>query len=295
MENISPIYNTKIPIEYQHYVDILEKTNQQMGLWMSSLGVLVSALGVLFAVLSIVVGVYGFWKYKSHQKELKDQLKAFMDSINVQIQDQINLYDGRFEKLLNVYEGKLKTTDGQQKEMIEGLINDLRFERLRAVSSVGIQKNNGLDSGYSIKLVSGSLIRGETLDWVYWYAHNGQRYAFPNFDVLQSWFPSFDEKQILKITDRQMASIALAGNMLYRPGSRLIKISSDPKIYVIGQNGLLHWIHPEAVIREIYGFNWKSKLATVKDVYFVDYSMGRDISNAADFNPDYEQSIAQLP
>lgn len=295
MENISPIYSTRIPIEYQHYVDVLEKTNQQLGLWMSSLGVLVSALGVLFAVLSIVVGIYGFWKYKSHKKELEEQLDAFMASVNNQIQNQINAYDDRFGNLLKIYEGKLEETDGKQKDVIENLINDLQRERLRAISSIGVQKNDLIDVGSGIKLLPGSLIMGETLDWIYWYGYDGQRYAFPNQDVLKSWFPTFNEKQVQKITDRQLASITLVRNMFYKPGSRLIKISSDPKIYAVGQNGLIHWIYPESVIQELYGPNWKTNLVTVKDVYFVDYRVGERITNSANFNPDYLQMTAQLP
>lgn len=154
---------------------------------------------------------------------------------------------------------------------------------------------NKKHSSEKIGIVPGSLIKGETLNTVYWYGRDCQRYSFPDVDVLKSWFPCVDETAIQLITDRQLADIVLAGNMVYRAGTRIIKIASDEKIYAVGQNGMIHWIHSTEVIENIFGSDWKKLLVVVKDVYFVDYSVGRTINHKEDFDPVYEQALAQLP
>jgi len=292
----TPISSSSSETATENYIQILEKTNEQLPLWIDSLGVFVSALGVLFTALAIFVSLFGYWKYKSHKKELDDRLVSFMDATDTQIKRQIQIYDERFELLLNSYENKLETADNQQKAVIEGIMRDLRAERLRVVASVGLHNSrNGYVGTNRSQLATGSLIKGETLNSVYWYGRDGQRYTFPDEDVLKSWFPDVDALDIQKITDEQMASITLAGNMVYRAGTRLIKTISDPKIYVIGQNGLIHWVHPHEVIEKIFGSEWKNLLVTIKDVYFVDYTVGGDVKNSDEFNPNYEQAIASLP
>src|SRR3989339_1408533 len=206
----TPISSSSSETATENYIQILEKTNEQLPLWIDSLGVFVSALGVLFTALAIFVSLFGYWKYKSHKKELDDRLVSFMDATDTQIKRQIQIYDERFELLLNSYENKLETADNQQKAVIEGIMRDLRAERLRVVASVGLHNSrNGYVGTNRSQLATGSLIKGETLNSVYWYGRDGQRYTFPDEDVLKSWFPDVDALDIQKITDEQMASITL--------------------------------------------------------------------------------------
>lgn len=44
----------------QQYLDILEKTNQQLSLWWNPYGLMIGALGVLFAVLAIFAAILIF-------------------------------------------------------------------------------------------------------------------------------------------------------------------------------------------------------------------------------------------
>src|SRR5690606_38495585 len=75
----------------------------------------------------------------------------------------------------------------------------------------------------------------------------------------------------------------------YRPGIRLVKITTDPKVYAVDSHGTLRWISSQAAASAIYGGDWNTKIDDVPDAFFVNYRIGTDINSAADFNP---QSVA---
>ncbi|HLD18337.1 MAG TPA: hypothetical protein VJB99_04735, partial [Patescibacteria group bacterium] len=82
---------------------------------------------------------------------------------------------------------------------------------------------------------AGDLIKGTTLSTVYYYATDGKRYAFPNEKTYFTWYSDFSGVKTL--SDSELAAISLAGNIVYRPGSRWIKIASDPKVYAVTTDG----------------------------------------------------------
>jgi hypothetical protein len=82
-----------------------------------------------------------------------------------------------------------------------------------------------------------------------------------------------------------LAQITIGGNVTYRPGFKMVKITTDPKVYAIDMHGVLRWIVNETVAEGLYGLNWQSKIDDVSDAFFVDYTMGADINSLADFNP----------
>ncbi len=126
---------------------------------------------------------------------------------------------------------------------------------------------------------SGDVIRGTTLSTLYYLASNGQRYAFPNEKTYKSWYADFSGVQTL--SDSALAAIPLAGNIVYRPGARWIKIQSDPKTYAVTPQGQIRWIETEAVAVGLAGANWNTFIDDVSDVFFVDYSVGASLASAA--------------
>ncbi|MBI2550973.1 hypothetical protein HYV73_01345 [Candidatus Uhrbacteria bacterium] len=125
----------------------------------------------------------------------------------------------------------------------------------------------------------GSLIKGPTLSTVYYYAKDGSRYAFPNEKTYFTWYSDFSS--VTKITDSELAAIPLAGNVVYRPGSRFLKIQSDPKTYAVEPNGKLRWIETEAVAMGLDGANWSQFIDDVPDVFFNDYTVGMSLTSAS--------------
>ena len=89
---------------------------------------------------------------------------------------------------------------------------------------------------------SGSLVQGSSAA-VYYVAADGKRYAFPNERIYRSWYANFSTVQ--RITDSQLADIPLGGVVHYRPGFRMVKITSDPKVYAE------HTIHIDLIPSEV--------------------------------------------
>lgn len=124
----------------------------------------------------------------------------------------------------------------------------------------------------------GDLIKGTSLSTVYYYGSNGQRYAFPNEKTYFSWYKDFST--VKTISDSELASITLAGNIVYRPGARWIKITSDKKVYVVSTTGKVRWVENEATAKGLGGDNWNAHIDDVPDVFFTDYTVGDSLTTA---------------
>lgn len=117
---------------------------------------------------------------------------------------------------------------------------------------------------------------------VYFYANDQKRYVFPNEKTYFSWFNDFSA--VKTITDSELAAIIIGGNVTIRPGTKLVKITTDPKVYAVTRCGTLHWIESEAVANALYGGAWASRVVDVPDGFFVNYSVGSSIPTAV--HPD---------
>lgn len=128
----------------------------------------------------------------------------------------------------------------------------------------------------------GDLIQGSNKA-VYYYGADGKRYVFPNQEVYFSWYEDFS--LVKKITDQQLALIPLGGNVTYKPGVCLVKITTDPKVYAVDQGGQLKWVSTETMAQNIYGSNWQTKIKDIADVFFTDYIIAPQITQATDYSP----------
>jgi len=133
---------------------------------------------------------------------------------------------------------------------------------------------------------SGKLVKMNGLSTIYYVASNGKRYVFPSVNIYNSWFTDFDE--VTTIPDTELYDLPLGGNVLYRPGALLVKITTDPKVYAVSKNGKLRWIKTEAIAKALYGDNWNSLIDDVADSFFTNYQIGDAIEDSGDFDPDEE-------
>lgn len=130
---------------------------------------------------------------------------------------------------------------------------------------------------------SGDLIRGESFSAVYYMGEDGMRYVFPNDKTYFTWYDNFDTVKFL--SDADLAKVQIGGNVTYKPGSKMIKINSDPKTYAVGQDGSLWWVTSEEVAVSLYGPNWNTMIDDVPDAFFGNYQTAGDINSAGDFDP----------
>jgi hypothetical protein len=111
---------------------------------------------------------------------------------------------------------------------------------------------------------------------VYYYATDAKRYVFPNEKTYFAWYNDFSG--VKTITDTELAAIAIGGNVTVRPGTKLVKITTDPKVYAVTKCGTLHWIESETVAKALYGDAWATRVIDVPDSFFVNYTVGSSIS-----------------
>ena len=134
----------------------------------------------------------------------------------------------------------------------------------------------------AVTFSSGDLIKAST-PAVYYYASDGKRYVFPNEKTFKTWYSDFSS--VKTITDAELGAITIGGNVTYKPGVKLVKITTDPKVYAVAANGTLRWVSTEAVAIALYGASWGTLVQDVSDAFFVNYTVGTAIAAAADFSP----------
>lgn len=78
--------NQQIKINTQ-YQEVLEKTNNQLGLWTNPYSLMVGGLAVLFTVLTIVAAVMIWWQSRENREMVREELDKV---INKQKQDALN-------------------------------------------------------------------------------------------------------------------------------------------------------------------------------------------------------------
>lgn len=130
---------------------------------------------------------------------------------------------------------------------------------------------------------SGTLVKSPSYSAVYYLGDDGKRYVFPSENVYSSWYPDFSG--VTTITDSQLYASPIGGNVTYKPGSKMVKITTDPKVYAVDKNGTLRWIVGEDVAVSLYGSDWATKVSDIPDAFFTNYRVGSPISQVSDFSP----------
>jgi hypothetical protein len=84
-----------------------------------------------------------------------------------------------------------------------------------------------------------------------YYVTDGTRSAFPNQTTYFSWYQDFS--LVEEVTAGELAAYPLKGNMTIRPGTYLIKLTTDPNVYVVEPGNRLRLIPSEEAARTLYG------------------------------------------
>lgn len=144
-------------------------------------------------------------------------------------------------------------------------------------------------STHAATLTSGSLIKASG-PAVYYFSENGTRYAFPDLSTYSSWYSDFSAVQT--ITDSELAQVPFGGLVTIRPGSRMVKIQTDPRVYAVARGGVLRWVQTEELARTLYGETWNRNVSDVPDAFFTNYRIQSEIVQSSDFSASSEQSAA---
>jgi len=122
----------------------------------------------------------------------------------------------------------------------------------------------------AVELNDGDLIKGSS-SAVYYYANN-KRYVFPTESTFKTWHADFSK--VKTISDDQRASIGIGTpNIVFKAGTNLVKITTDPKVYAVGMNGMLHHVATEAAAKTLWGNDWAKWVKDVPDSFFTNYKV----------------------
>lgn len=125
---------------------------------------------------------------------------------------------------------------------------------------------------------SGSLLRGSTAT-VYIIGSDSKRYAFPDAQTFRSWYA--DDSGVQRVNDVILAAFPLGGLVTIRPGTFLVKVTTDPKTYAIEPGGMLRWVSDETTAIALYGSTWAKRVVDVPDAFFINYRVGVPVSASA--------------
>jgi hypothetical protein len=146
-------------------------------------------------------------------------------------------------------------------------------------ASLTINADKGLvvDPSTEIFCTPGALIRIPLISSVYYCGFDGKRYVFPNEGTYATWYKDFSTVQM--ITPEDMAKIHLGGNVTYRPGVKLVKITTDPRVYAVDRNGTLRLMINPTIASKYYGAAWSKSVEDIPDAFFTNYKIGNSINN----------------
>jgi hypothetical protein len=163
---------------------------------------------------------------------------------------------------------------------------------LRSLSTIGLVLL-GLGSAaatHAATLYPGDLLKLSSRPDVYYFGTDGKRYVFPNEKTYFTWYTGFSTKLV---SDAELAAVSVGGAVTYRPGAKLVKVTTDPKVYAVSHGGTLRWIETEQLAAGLYGPDWSTKVDDLPDAFFATYKVGSPISKLTDYVPSAE--LAQHP
>ncbi len=118
---------------------------------------------------------------------------------------------------------------------------------------------------------AGDLIKTDAYSTVYYLGEDGKRYGFPNEATFFSWYDDFSG--VMTVAQDELESYRVAGMITMRPGTKLVKIQSDPRVYAVEPGGALRWIDSEETAQALYGDAWNTIIVDVPDAFIGNYSV----------------------
>ena len=94
---------------------------------------------------------------------------------------------------------------------------------------------------------------------VYWFT-GGYKRPFSSEKAFMSWFPSFDRVSIKRVKKDEISYLAWGPSMPYKPGSRMIKVPDDSKVYNIQVDGTVCHVKDEKDAAKLFGKKWNKSV-----------------------------------
>ncbi|OHB18515.1 MAG: hypothetical protein A2854_00075 [Parcubacteria group bacterium RIFCSPHIGHO2_01_FULL_56_18] len=135
----------------QNYIELLEKTNQQLSLWYNPYGFLVGILTLLITLLAILF-TYILWRqgaeYKKTFESFLDERRRFIES---EIKKSIEIGEINVNGLIEQWQNKMESLNGETKIKAEAELEKLKKIRESIVDSGKTASNLQKGLTYAIR------------------------------------------------------------------------------------------------------------------------------------------------
>jgi hypothetical protein len=108
---------------------------------------------------------------------------------------------------------------------------------------------------------------------------DGEKFAFPSEKTYFTWFSSWDD--VDTVSDSVLAAYDDAGMATFAPGTK-VRLAGDPKVYVVGNDGRLHWVVTETVAYSIFGSAWNKGIVIITIQDLVTNPLGAPVESERD-------------
>lgn len=122
-------------------------------------------------------------------------------------------------------------------------------------------------AGAATSVAAGDLIKTNSSSAVYYVGADMKKNVFPDSTTYFSWYSDFSSVTV--VSQDEFNALSWGGNVVMRPGTKLVKIQSDPRVYAVEPGGKMKHIPSEAVAISIYGANWAKRVVDISDTVFV--------------------------
>lgn len=147
-------------------------------------------------------------------------------------------------------------------------------------------------------LEHGTLIKSSSSSTVYYFGVDDVRYGFPNESTFFTWYDDFSE--VITISTSQMNDIPFGGMVTYKPqlgndgiSTRLLKLASQPTVYVPLANGMLAALKNVDYASAIFDTSWPSYVDVLPDALASNYLiLSGFLSTSVEFVEDNGYTIA---
>lgn len=164
-----------------------------------------------------------------------------------------------------------------------GLIDGVGTSSTGAGAKTRLEANASLPPAFQVdslvKLASDNDPTTQADTTVYYLGLDAKRHPFANGEAYSSWYADFSA--VRTIDAATLASIPLGAPILARPGTRLVKIASDPKTYYVEPGYRLRWLKDEATAVKMFGSDWNRNVIDVDVSLYLRYVTGEPITLAS--------------
>lgn len=116
----------------KNYAEILEKTNQQLGVWSNPYGIMIAALGVLFTIATIIAAVIFYIQSRDFQSKMNQLIAKhdeLLNGLSEKWRTRLEEMDKEAAKQLDQLKSELKKAPTKMKSEIRKAIATLEKNR----------------------------------------------------------------------------------------------------------------------------------------------------------------------